>query len=63
MTETSSRSNDERRGSMCPDCPGVRGVARSTSVGGGIVTVTYKCPACDRMWEDSRPEKKLTAIN
>jgi len=63
MTEISSRAGDERRGSMCPDCPGVRGAARSTSVGGGMVTVTYKCPACDRTWEDTRPEKKLTAIN
>ena len=33
------------------------------SVGGGMVTVTYKCPVCERMWEDVRPEKKLTAIN
>jgi len=63
MTQTSSQANDERRGSMCPDCSGVRGVARSTSVGGGMLTVTYKCPVCERMWEDVRPEKRLTAIN
>jgi hypothetical protein len=54
--------DEERRGSMCPECPDTRGLAVATSVSAGLKTVRYRCPSCDRVWETTGPDEKLPTL-
>ena len=63
MNDTAAARNNERRGSMCPTCPDVRGLPTSTVVGNGIRTITYRCPACEQTWHISRPDKGLLPVD
>lgn len=62
MSDSTSANHSERRGSMCPVCDDVRGIPTSTVVGNGIRTITYRCPACQRTWNISRPDKGLIPV-
>ena len=55
--ETAWRTDRERRASMCASC-GMRANAVSVTCGDGMQTITYRCLACDRTWENRAPEKK-----
>jgi hypothetical protein len=46
----------ERRGSMCPSCKQVRGEAFNIAAHDRKKTVSYRCPACNRTWDHTRPD-------
>ena len=59
--ETALRADRERRASMCATCS-ARANPVSVTCGNGMQTITYRCPACDRTWENCAPEKKLALL-
>jgi transposase-like protein len=50
-------AREERRGSMCAECPSVRGLATCNKMSPGIQTISYRCPRCGRTWDHDYRQK------
>ena len=57
VNETGVRADWERRGSMCPQCQTVRGIATTNTVSLGLQRIAYRCPTCGQSWEHAYQQK------